>query len=89
MAKDIEMKEPEQKKFKIVIPSGSGAGGSDDVFVGANGRQFLIKRDVEVEVPAEVIDGLNNATMTEYITDENGRMIAERQVPRFPYQVKG
>ena len=53
-----------------------------------NGRDFLIKRDVDVEVPAEVLAALDDAIATEYLTDSAGRIVGERNVPRFPYQVK-
>lgn len=33
----------------------------DDVFVGINGRTWLIKRGVEVEVPVEVAEVLENS----------------------------
>lgn len=87
MAKTDE--QVEAKRFKIIIPSSSGPGGSDDVFLAPNGREMLIKRDMEVEVGQDVIECLNNATITEYITDKDGRMVGDRQVPRFPYQLKG
>ena len=82
-------KEATEKKFKIVIPSQSGGGGSDDVFLAPNGREVLIRRDTEVEVGQDVIEALNNAVITEYPVDAEGRFTGERQVPRFPYQVKG
>ena len=75
-------------RTKILIPSHSGRNGSDDVFVSVNGRDFLIKRDVDVEVPAEVLAALDDAIATEYLTDSAGRIVGERNVPRFPYQVK-
>ena len=75
-------------RTKILVPSNSGRNGSDDVFVSVNGRDFLIKRDVDVEVPAEVLAALDDAIATEYLTDSAGRIVGERNVPRFPYQVK-
>ena len=75
-------------RTKILVPSHSGRNGSDDVFVSVNGRDFLIKRDVDVEVPAEVLAALDDAIATEYLTDSAGRIVGERNVPRFPYQVK-
>lgn len=84
MAKDTT-----EKKYKIVIPSQSGPGGADDVFIAPNGREILIRRDAEVEVGQDVIEALNNAVITEHVVDTEGRFAGERQVPRFPYQVKG
>lgn len=89
--KKTETPEEVQKtdgRTKILIPSHSGRNGSDDVFVSVNGRDFLIKRDVDVEVPAEVLAALDDAIATEYLTDSAGRIVGERNVPRFPYQVK-
>lgn len=74
---------------RIVIPSQPGRTGSDDVFVSVNGRDFLIRRDAEVEVPPMVVEALNNAVATEYLTDDAGRLVGDRQVPRFPYRVLG
>lgn len=73
---------------KIMIASASGAGGKDDVYVGANGRSFLIQRDKEVPVPKIVVTALNLATITEYETDELGRFTGEtREVPRYNVRV--
>lgn len=83
----IDEKAEAPKRTKIMIPSHTGPAGSDDVFVSVNGRDYLIKRDVEVEVPEEVLGALKNAVVTDYVTDENGRITRERQVPRFPFQV--
>lgn len=74
-------------KTRIIISSNAGPAGSDDVFVSVNGRDFLIKRDVEVEVPEEVLSVLKNAVITDYVTDADGRIVRERRVPRFPFQV--
>jgi hypothetical protein len=76
-----------QGKTRIIISSNTGPAGSDDVFVSVNGRDFLIKRDVEVDVPEEVLGVLKNAVVTDYVTDADGRITRERRVPRFPYQV--
>lgn len=74
-------------RTRIMIPSNTGPSGSDDVFVSVNGRDFLIKRDIEVEVPEEVLSVLKNAVITDYVTDGDGRITRERLVPRFPFQV--
>ena len=77
----------ERKRTRIMIPSQTGPGGSDDVFVSVNGRDYLIKRDVEVAVPGPVLEALKHAVITDYVTDADGRIVRERQVPRFPFQV--
>lgn len=64
MAKLSEMKsvdtpvDPKEKKVKIKIPLTRTE--KDDVFVGLNGRTFLIKRGEEVEVPEGVAEILRN-----------------------------
>ncbi|NCD22302.1 MAG: hypothetical protein EOL90_05100 [Spartobacteria bacterium] len=79
---------PARPRVTIIIPSSSGKGGSDDVFASVNGRDYLIRRDVEVSVPPEVVSALTDAVITEHITDEAGRIVGERNVPRYPFQVK-
>lgn len=74
-------------KTRLMIPSQTGPGGSDDVFLSVNGRDYLIKRDAEVEVPPAVLEALKHAVITDYVTDADGRIVRERQVPRFPFQV--
>lgn len=79
-----------QKRIKIIIASDSGTGGKNDVYVGADGRAFLIKRDMEVEVPEAVLNALNLAVMTEFETDAYGKLTGEtREVPRFNVRVIG
>lgn len=50
--------DPNEKKVKIKIPLTRAE--KDDVFVGLNGRTFMIKRGVEVEVPEGVAEILRN-----------------------------
>lgn len=49
-----ENKAPVQKKVKIKLPLTRLE--SDDVYVGLNGKSYLIKRGVEVEVPKGVAE---------------------------------
>lgn len=88
MSGKTENKVENETRTKIVIPSQPGKTGSDDVFVHVNGRDYLIKRDAEVEVPVDVLGALDDALATEYLTDDGGRITGERHVPRFPYQVR-
>ena len=75
-------------RIKILISSDSGPGGKDDVFVGADGRAFLIKRDTEVEVPSVVMACLDLAVVTEFETDANGKLTGNvREVPRYNVKV--
>lgn len=73
-------------RVRIMIPSQPGEDGRSDVFVSTGDRDYLIKRDMEVEVPLSVINALDCAVFTEQITDESGRFAGSRDVMRFPYQ---
>ena len=86
--KDAGQPAKDTGRVTIVIPSHSGKGGSDDVFVSVNGRDYLIRRDAEAIVPPDVVNALNDAVATEYLTDEAGRIVGERNVPRYPYQIR-
>jgi hypothetical protein len=52
-----------EKLIKIRIPRSRD--NQDDVFVGVNGRTWLIKRGVEVEVPECVAEVIRNAEEAE------------------------
>ena len=59
-----KVNEPEKEKLvKIRIPRGRE--NQDDVFVGVNGRTWLIKRGVEVEVPECVAEVIRNSEKAE------------------------
>lgn len=66
-----------EKKVKIKIPMTRTE--KDDVFVGLNGKTYLIKRGVEVEVPAgvaEILKRRDDMILTamayeEYVSDKN------------------
>lgn len=51
---------------KIKIHKSEGSTGSDDVPVSVNGRVFIVKRGVEVDVPDFVVEALSNAVRTDY-----------------------
>ncbi|WP_034641999.1 hypothetical protein [Desulfovibrio inopinatus] len=48
-------------RVRLIVNTQDGPGGMDDVFVSVNGRAYLIKRDHEVEVPAEVYQVLESS----------------------------
>jgi hypothetical protein len=54
-----EVKEVKEKTVKIRIPKERGE--PDDFFVAVNGRTWLIKRGVEVDVPECVAEAIRNA----------------------------
>lgn len=51
---------------RLTIHSSDSPGGHDDVPIGINGYVYLVKRDVEVTVPVEVISALRDAVTTKY-----------------------
>ncbi|WP_105133475.1 hypothetical protein [Burkholderia sp. BE12] len=75
-----------EKKVKIMledideIPPGGQ-------FVSVNGRTFLIKAGVEVEVPECVLDVLDHAVMSVPVLDEMKSVIGYKDRLRFPYRV--
>jgi len=78
-----------QKKIKIMIPSTEAPDGKDDVQVGVNGVLYLIKRDLEVEVPESVVGVLKNAVQTLYLQNEETGEMAARRVPSYPFSIVG
>lgn len=70
-----------EKKVTIKLYRGEGEL-AQDVFVGVNGKTYLIKRGVEVEVPLAVAEILDNAekqnnraiTMIEKLVAETGNV---------------
>lgn len=78
----------EKKRVTIIIPSGETKANQDDVFVGYNGKGYQIKRDVEVDVPADVLEVLRRAKQTIGIQREDGSL-EYRQVLAYPFNVVG
>lgn len=73
-AKVATQADPNEKKVKIKLPLTRAE--KDDVFVGLNGRTFLLKRGVEIEVPEGVAEILTNreevlAQIIEYESQAN------------------
>lgn len=81
----------EQRRVRIVIPSGRDPSERAPVPVAVNGREFLIVRDKEVDVPQAVLNVLDLAKEQQVDTqDVNGQAhVTFREASRFPYQVKG
>lgn len=58
------------------------------LFLGLNGKGFLIQPGVEVDVPNGLIDILNNASMSAPIVDPQTQQISGwRDRLRYPYRV--
>ena len=75
------------QRVKVVFHSQEGPGGDDDIFVAVNGKAYLIKREHEVELPAEVLEVIKNARQT--VFEHSARGVAERDVQRFGYSERG
>lgn len=63
---------------------------SDDVFIGVNGKNILLKRSEYIPVTASVVDILKNATQPVVEKVDKGVVISRtriiRQAKRYPYQ---
>ena len=57
------------------------------LFVGINGRSFLIRPGEEVDVPSEVLEVLNDAVEATPKTDLQGNVVDYRNKMRFPYRI--
>lgn len=88
MAEPSPRKAPKKGEFTINV-SLSNDGEAVRLFVGADGRDFLIERGKDVTVPPEVLHVLDNAVMT--VTeadpyDETKVVTVDRK--RFSYTIK-
>ena len=73
------------KKIKLMIHKTEGDTGSIDVPVSVNGKTWLIKRGMEVIVPAFLVEVLEHAVKDIYVQDEITKTIVKREVPAYPY----
>lgn len=80
-----------QRKARIVIPSGRDAHERCPVPVGLNGREFLIERDKEVDVPLGVLEVLNlaQASIAQTSGSDANLNTTFHKAPRFPYRLLG
>jgi hypothetical protein len=75
------------KRVELTIMQDSGENGREPVFVGLNGTGYQIPRGIPVNVPVEVLEVLNNATMTVYESSAGMTVPKGREVKRFAYNV--
>lgn len=83
------MSEVREKKFIINVGLGND-NEPRDIFVGADGRDFRIRRGVDVPVPKSVLEVLDNAVLGVAEVDPNDEtktVVVERK--RFPYSIVG
>ena len=90
---DAEKAAAGRNKDRVKIVIHSDANDSSQVKVGVNGRMYLIKRDVEVEVPREVVSVLEDAVETHLEPTgqrEDGCIeYLERSHRRFAFDIRG
>lgn len=81
----------EQRKVRIIIPSGRDLHERCPVPVAVNGREYLIVRDKEVDVPQSVINVLNDAVESVPVEDGDGpiKRVVFKNAQRFAFSVKG
>jgi hypothetical protein len=73
------------KKVRLMIHKTEGDTGSIDVPVSVNGKTWLIRRGIEVIVPAFLVEVLENAIKDIYVQDEVTKDIVKREVPAYPF----
>ncbi|RME56465.1 hypothetical protein D6779_10575 [Candidatus Parcubacteria bacterium] len=78
-----------ENRVRIVIQQSDED--STDVFVGVNGRHYLIQRGEEVMVPEHVVEVLRNAKRKVYRThvdrSTGETTLEEREVLAYPFQI--
>ena len=65
----VTVRSPKKQKRKLILPKLRGRHAENTVFVGVNGKNYLIKRGVEVEVDDAVYDILMQSQEAEEIAD--------------------
>lgn len=83
-------KKPVSKMVKIQIANVPGAKKSrsgNRVFVGAQGKGYLIERGKPVLVPQIVVNVLRDAVQTEYEYDEESGENIPFETPSYPFSV--
>ncbi|MCA0276250.1 MAG: hypothetical protein LCH86_09610 [Proteobacteria bacterium] len=88
--KAVTAGETSGKKITIMIPNQETPGstmGKEAVPVGVNGKVYLIKRGVPVDVPEAVVAVLKNANKVQYDRGPNGEPINPTLVPTHPFSI--
>lgn len=71
------------ERIELTILPGEGENGRDPVFIGLNGTGYQIPRGLAVNVPAELLEILNNAKPMVY--ESSGGTARAREVQRYSY----
>lgn len=78
---------PKATRKRIIVHNQEGVDASPFVKVQVNGVMFTLPREIEVSVPIEVINVLNDAVVTRL--EQQGNVLVERHARRFPFTVLG
>jgi len=88
--KEAEFRDVAKKDtVRLLIHKTMGDQGQQFVPVGVNGKQWLIKRGEEVEVPRGVAEALKDAVRYEVGYDQADQSTPIREVQAYPYSVVG
>jgi hypothetical protein len=72
----------------VTIHSEKGEGGSNAVFLSLNGHAYQVPRDKAWNVPAELVEVLDNARQTYFEREGDTGPVVERHAPRMAYSVR-
>lgn len=58
------------------------------LFIGHNGRSFMLRTGIDVEVPKEIIEILDHAIMTvPIISDQTRQVVGWKSRHKYPYKI--
>jgi hypothetical protein len=88
--KDTEFKEVTKKDtVRVLIHKTMGDQGQQFVPVGVNGKQWLIRRGEEVDVPPSVAEALKCAVRYEVGYDQRDHSTPIREMQAYPFSIVG
>lgn len=77
------------KMYKIHIDEQAGPDAFPEVFVGVNGKHYLIKRGHEVVVPEGVVNVLKETVVTKILVDPKTGAETIKNIPRISFRILG
>lgn len=75
------------KTVKVIFDEVDGTE-SNDLLIGLNGKLFQIKRGVEVTIPRDLLNVVNESVYTKLRYDKDGNSYY-KEVPRITYRIVG